>query len=302
MTTGEEVQMGDGQGEKTPNTESTATRPEVNANEIKVLLDSPTIGNQYFYFGSSGVAQEKLDSPTIGNQHFHLGPSGAAQEKPLDDLPDDLPSLPKGLHPFQDPRHDRMLSELEERRIILLASYQESAAYAAAFSLVHDDHFHRQAKRSLYPTRNCDKERSDLDLVSLTEESILGKTPQILLIDIGSWCTLFDSVLRLDWGIVSQVHARLEEHSSYLILALNEDLLNDEKATARAKSSFPYYAVSHLRYLLSRDLADRAEDLEKRLLAAIGNGASPTDLQELHQHVANRLAEGMAAFEEFLIQ
>jgi len=137
-------------------------------------------------------------------------------------------------------------------------------------------------------------------LVALTEEEFLGETPQVLLIDIDSWCTLFDSVLTSSWGIVGRVHDRLENHSSYLILAVNEDLLRDETKTERARNSLPYYTVSHLRYLLARDLTDRAEDLEKRLLAAIERGAM--ELGELHKSVADRLAEGVVAFEEFLVK
>jgi hypothetical protein len=250
-------------------------RTEVTAEEVKVLLNSPTIGTQYIYLESSG----------------------AAKDKPLEDLPDDLPSLPANLHPFRDPRHGRLRSDLEERRILLLTSHQESAAYAAAYSLVTDDHFRRQSKRALFPTRR-DKERSDLDLIALTEEEFLGQTPQIILIEIDSRCTLLDSVLTLNWGNVGRVRDRLEDHSSYLILAVDEDLLRDEAATARARKSLPYYAVSHLRYLLDRDLADRAEDLERRLLASIERGM---ELRELHQRVADRLAAGVAAFEEFLV-
>jgi hypothetical protein len=285
MITGdrEEVQPGEQPTEanekENPSGIEPPARTEINAEEVKVLLSSPTIGTQYIYQSS-----------------------GAAQDKPLEDLPDDLPSLPPNLHPFRDPRHDRLLSELEDRRILLLSSYQESAAYAAAYSLVTDDHFRRQFKRALFPTRRRDKERSDLDLVALAEEEFLGEMPQILLIEIDSWCTLLDSALTLGWGSVGKVRDRLENHSSYLILAVNEDLLRDEAATARAKSSFPYYAVSHLRYLLARDLADRAEDLEKRLLAAIERGTNSMELREFHQRVADRLAESVAAFEEFLLE
>lgn len=268
-----------GESEKeSPSDVEPKARTEVNAEEVKVLLKSPTIGTQNIYLGSSE----------------------AARDKPLEDLPDDLPSLPPGLHPFRDPRHDRLLSELEGRRILLLTSYQESAAYAAAFSLVTDNHFGNLERRALFPTRRRDKERSDLDLMALADDDFLGETPQILLIEIESQCTLLDSALTLGWSVVGRVRDNLENHSSYLILVVNEDLLCDESATARIKNCFACYTVSHLRYLLARDLADRAEDLEKRLLAGIERGASPVELRELYQSVATRLEEGVAAFEEFL--
>jgi hypothetical protein len=232
------------------------------------------------------------------NNFFSSG--GAPSETPLEDLLEDLPGLPPNLHPFRDPRHGRLVSELENRRVLLLTSYQENAAYAAAFSLVHDDHFRRQGKKALFPTRSRDKERSDLDLAALAEERFLGETPKILLIEIDSKCNLLDSALNFGPGIFSKVHRRLENHSSYLILAVDEDLLRNEAETAKARSTLPYYAVSHLRYLLTQDFADRADDLERRLLAVIDRGTM--ELRELHKNVAARLAEGVAAFEGFLIK
>jgi hypothetical protein len=249
---------------------------------------------------NTGDVRNQLNSGHVGTQNNYFESDGTTHETPLEDLPDDLPSLPPGLHPFRDPRHNRLLSDLEDRRIVLLTSYQERAAYAAAYSLVTDDRFHGQCKRVLFPTRTRDKERSDLDLVALAKEEFLGEKPQIVLIEIERWCTLLDSALTLGWGPASTVRKGLKNHSSYLVLAVNEDLLRDTAVTERAKNCLPYYAVSHLRYLLARDLADRAEDLEKRLLATIERGASPMDLQELHQRVAERLAEGVDAFEEFL--
>lgn len=273
----EEMPKGESEGQNASANEP-ATRIEVKAEEVKTLLNNPTIGTQNNFFGSNG--------PT--------------QDKPLEDLPGELPSLPPGLHPFRDPGHDRLLSELESRRILLLTSYQERAAYAAAFSLVTDGHFGRQRKRALFPTRKRDRERPDLDLVALTEREILGEEPQILLIDINSWCTLFDSILTLSWGIVGTVLDRLEDHSSYLVLAVDEDLLRDEAKTEKVRNSFSYYPVSHLRYLFARDLPDRAEDLEKRLLSIVARRERPMELRELYQRVADRLAEGMTAFEDFI--
>ncbi|HWM92939.1 MAG TPA: hypothetical protein VN493_19405 [Thermoanaerobaculia bacterium] len=244
---------------------------------------------------------DKVEQQLIASHmNVYFSSAEAICETALEDLPEDLPSLPPGLYPFRDPRHDHLVSELEVRRILLLTSYQETAAYAAAHSLVTDEHFHRQQKRALFPTRMGKKERSDLDLVALARDEFLGKKPQIVLIEIERWCTLLDSALALGWGPAGKIRDGLENHSSYLILAVSEELLRDGAATERAKRCLPYYTVSHLRYLLTRDFADRAEELEKRLLAPLERGESPMDLHELHQRVARRLEEGVAAFEELL--
>src|SRR4051794_6649676 len=101
----------------------------IQAEDVKVLLNSLSTG------------------------HFYFGEGGAARTKSLEDLAEDLPNYPPNLHLFRDHRHDQLLSELEQRRILLLTSYQESAAYAAAYSLVSDDHFLDKKKRALFPTR-----------------------------------------------------------------------------------------------------------------------------------------------------
>lgn len=239
----------------------------------------------------------------VGNIYNNVYSSAEeATRTPLEDLPDDLPRLPPGMHPFREPRHERLLTDLEDRRIVLLSSYQESAAYAAAFTLAHDEHFRGQAKRALLPTRSQDKERTDLDLLALTEERFLGQRPQILLIEINSTCTLLDSVLGLSWNSVGSIHDRLKPRSSYLLLVVNEDLVRDEVISERARSFIPYYAVSHIRYLLTRDFADQAADLERRLLSCLDRQANRLALRELQQRVAKRLAEGRQAFEEFLCE
>ncbi len=244
-------------------------------------------------------AETKADGKSVFNVvgTANFGSSGGAQTKPLKDLAEELPAFPIGLHPFQDPRHSKMLGELEEKRILLLTSYQESAAYAAAYSLVLDDHFGGKDKKVLFPTRLQDKERSDLDLLALADDQILGEKPRIILVEIGSRCTLSDSAKNLEWNAVSRLRDRLEDRHSYVILAVDENLFGDPVSTPR----IPCYSVSHLRYLLARDLADRADDLEHRLLASLERDKGSMDVQELYQRVADRLADGVQAFENFLL-
>ncbi len=231
---------------------------------------------------------------------IQVGADRADPTEPAPAPPDDVPRLPRHLHPFRDPRHDILLDELERKRILLLTSYQESAAYSAAFTLIHDDHFHDKRKKALFPRGARESNRLDFDVAALTEREFLGKEPQILLVEINSRCSLLESTLTVSWGVVGQMSLGLEHHGSYLILAVDEDLLCDPVRTARVKNSLPYYSVSHLRYLLSQNLADRVDEFERRLLACIERDADFTELRELEQKVAIRLAGGVSALDTLL--
>jgi hypothetical protein len=255
-------------------------RPELEERAARASMKIDTSNTIYNYFSSAKGKREKLS----------------------EDLVEDLPQLPPHLHAFREPRHSLLVSELENRRVLLLTSYQATAAYVTAFSLLHDDHFSRQLKRTLSISSRLEREGSDFNILDLVEDNFLSEKPQVMLIEINRHCTFLDSVLELGYGTLARIADRLERHCSYLVLAINEDLIRDEDIAARVRNGIPFYTVSHLRYLLSRDLADRAEEFERRLLAALEHGTYLIDLREIYQTVVDRLREGVAAFEAFLLE
>lgn len=263
------------ENEQPPTTEPPKPQTNIESEDVKVLLNGLTTGN--FYFGDGG----------------------GARARSLENLAEDLPTYPPTLHLFRDPRHDRLLSELEQKRILLLTSYQESAAYAAAYSLVTDDHFSDKKKTALFPTRGRDKDRSDLDLLALADDQFLGQTPQVVLVGIASRCTLLDSALALDWNVVARLRDKLENHHSYVILTVDEDLLH---AKASVNGRLPCYSISHLRYLLERDFASRADDFERRILAVQQRSVGKIDTRELYQGIDEALGRGADGFEAFLVE
>ena len=228
----------------------------------------------------------------IFNGYFNNGP----RREPLGTLPVDLPSLPTDIHPFRHPDHDLLLAELQSRRIVLLTSYREVAAYAAAFSLVTDRRFGDIPRKAVFPARKRDRERPDLELSNLTNDEFLGKRSQILLIEINSNCTFFDSILEAGHGLLSSVRGKLLGNDSYVVLSIDESLVDEESVRERLRGLF-CRSVSHLLYLLSPSYGDRAGAIEMRLEAVLG---SLSERRQHYQRIADCLNQGNAIFEAFL--
>jgi hypothetical protein len=262
------------------------------AEEIKRLFSDTGTGTDDLYRRSSeGSSATKPNQVTINV-------SEGSRTKPVKDLAEDLPSLPPNLHPFRDPNHKDLVKELRRCRILVLTSYQESAAYAAGYSLVTDDIFRGPNKKALFPTRGRDKDRADLDLLALTDEDFLEQ-PQILLIEVDSHCAILDSAQTLPSSVVGRIRDRLETTHSYIVLAINEDLFVKNTVAGRV----PCHSVSHLRYLLTSAVDDpAAEELERRLLTAVEHGSGAMELRELYQRVDDRLSHGIQALEDFLTE
>ncbi|MDX1997456.1 MAG: hypothetical protein SF066_07025, partial [Thermoanaerobaculia bacterium] len=224
--------------------------------------------------------------------------SGVPRETPpLSNLLEPLPGRPPHLHEFQDPRHSELISILERKRILLLTSYLEKAAYSAAFAVVHDEMFASHEKLAFSPTRTPDKGREDLDVMAITAEGVLGER-RVLLIEIGSRCSFLDALLDMDHFVTARTVEWLQIQSSCLVLVINEDLLADKAATNRARETLDLYVVSHLRYLLTRYLDSRASVIEVELASYVQRGLMAP--QEMYHHVEARLMSGIDAFEAFL--
>lgn len=242
----------------------------------------------------------QVNTPSVNHQHNYFNPNGTKVETPLEELADVLPELPQGLHPFRDPRHEQLLHDLDMRRILLLTSFGESASYAAAHTLISDARFKCLQKKILVPSRQRDKDRTDLEVGTLAQDAFLGKEPQILLVEIGSRCNLLDSLLAREWGVVGTVCDRLKGRGSYLILSVDESLVDTEVASERARDSFSYYAISHLGYLLSPYFTDRAEleELERQLITRTGRPMTPAEREVVYSRI-RKLADSTTSAEEF---
>jgi hypothetical protein len=241
-------------------------------------------------------ARDRDGSNGTSTTHINID-AGGSRTKPVKELAEELNSLPPDLHPFRDPQHEKLIGELVNRRILVLTSYQESSAYAAGYSVVKDDFYSGCTRKALYPTRERDRNRADVDLLALTDEEFLGKEQQILLIEIDSRCAILDSAERLPSSAIGRIRDQLESHGSYIVLAIKEELFTKNPAAAKVLC----HSVSHLRYLLTTHLDDHAaEEMEARLLTAGKQGGM--ELQELYRRVADRIGTGIDAVEGLLLE
>lgn len=246
-------------------------------------------------------AKDVKDGVIIGHvgSQFIVYPEGPKRETPVSSLREELsPRLPQSLHPFRAPNHGDLLKILDEQQIVLLMSYRERAAFAAGHALVHDPQFKDKKKRALFPTRRRDQARVDLDLMTVTENEFLD-FDQILLIELDNKCTFLESVMAAGDGVLSAVCAKLEQHRSYIVLSVDDRLLDGEDV-AEQICGFSPQAISHLQYLLSPRYADHAGDWENKIRALLGPLATKEEQRQYYQRLADYLARGTAEFERFL--
>ena len=244
--------------------------------------------------------KDTVISGYVAHQTIYQYGQQAKGEAPVSRLREDLsPKLPQSLHPFRAPNHPNLLRILDERRIVLLMSYRERAAFAAGHALVHDPKFQSKKKRVLFPTRRRDKERADLELMTVTENDFLDND-QILLIELDNKCTFLESVMDAGDGVISAVCGKLEQHSSYIVLSVDERLLDDEEV-AEQLCGFSPHVISHLQYILSPHYADHAAEWESKVAALLGHLATKEQQRQHYQRIGDSLARGgTSAFEKFL--
>jgi hypothetical protein len=221
------------------------------------------------------------------------------QKRSLEGLLENLPPLPATTHPFRDHRHDQWRALLEHERILILSSH-EGAAQAAAYSLAQDDQFSGKARRAFFPGKGELKDRSDLDIFAVADEQFLGESSEVLLVGIDQKCILLESILITHGPMaIGLIQSKLEKHGSHVILVVKQDLLG----SLVTKPNIAWFRVSHIRYLLEHYIPDRAEELERRVLAAVPFAAdSVEEMRELNVLVEDRLTAGVEAFENFLAE
>ena len=280
--------------------ENVETPPSVSGNGTPPRTDD----------GKPKADEEASQTPggtaTYGDVHTqilgsHIGAAyfGTRPPKALAKLLVDLPDLPRRLHPFRDPQHESLVKALTESHVIVLVSHREDASYAAAHSLLNDTAFSNRKRRALYPDSQQEKQRDDVELMSLASEGVLGNESQVLLVEIKQECTFLQSVIYAGNGIMGSVCQNLRKQDSYLVLSLDETLLKNDDHRARIRDIGAHH-VSYLRYLLSRNHADRAGDLETRLLEVLGPRPTPKALAEHYDRVADEFMRGADDFERYL--
>jgi hypothetical protein len=244
-----------------------------------------------------GRVENQVNTKTVVNQHNYF-PSGEKPPEPVGDLLEDLGKLPSAYHPYRHPLHHEIISDLEQHRIVALTSDTEEASFVAGHAVATDPCFAACKKRALFVTRLQDVDRRDLDLMSVTA-AVLPAANQILLVEIARRCTLLESILDFGPGALASISEKLEQKSCYIVLSIDESLLENERSADRIR---PYHrrTVSHLQYLLSRRFPARAAELEARLLAVAGSFGTFAERRGHYRAVESALGQSAEAFEKYL--
>lgn len=245
--------------------------------------------------GGSSHTRQTINNGHVNNQ-YNIGGSGPQLDS-MDKLLQDLGQLPRSSHPYRHPLHAELVEKLDEDPIVVLTS-DEKAAFVAGHALAHASEFADRKKRALFITRLQDKDRRDLDLMSVTAQ-VVREQRQVLLVEIAERCTFLEAILHTPPGALGNIRVTLDQHESYIVLVIDEDLLRTEDPGERIRA-FQRWRVSHLQYLLSHDFAERAETLERRLLDLVGPLTTVEERRAQYDRITNWLAEGPAFFEKQL--
>ncbi|HEV7669905.1 MAG TPA: hypothetical protein VGS22_15390 [Thermoanaerobaculia bacterium] len=246
------------------------------------------------------ISGEKVVSAShISEVHIHQAQSQSQVdtfEDPTFELP---PDRPQDVLQFRDPDHSALLVTLETKRVLVLSSFREQAALAAAYSLVAEDRFAKFRKRGLDPTRSSLSERSDLN-VDLLMRSEMSNQSEILVVQVHSKCEFLDSVVRARSLHAGSIAKSLRNRSSLLIIATDENLVQACRRPPLEQQTFAFQSVSYLAYLLtSYSPTERREEIEQlfsseRVLRAF------REREDIYEFVEDLLQQEPKEFEMFI--
>jgi hypothetical protein len=244
----------------------------------------------------NGNVRDQYYAGTINNNNYFRG----KQRRAVQELLQSLPKLSASLHPFSHPDHRKIAAALNEHRIVVLTSDRE-AAFVAGHALANDATFTGCTKLALFIATLQDKDRNDLDLVSVTE-ALVKESQRVLVVEVGEQRTFLETILHTPGGALTSIRVLLEQHCSYLVLVVDDALLEDTDGDERI-SAYHRWQVSHLQYLLSLHFPAEAGELEAHLRRIYAPPpATPADRRALYRVVESHLAHGPEAFKRFLAE
>ncbi|HEX8407674.1 MAG TPA: hypothetical protein VF883_02340, partial [Thermoanaerobaculia bacterium] len=142
-----------------------------------------------------------------------------------------------------------------------------------------------------------DKDRNDLDLVSVTD-ALVQEERRVLLVEIGEQRTFLETILHTPGGALTNICVLLEQHQCYIVIVVDESLLEDTDVEERI-NTYRRWPVSRLEYLISRFFPAGAGELERRLRKTYAPWpAKSAERLPMYRRVAS--AQGPEALMRFL--
>ncbi|HEY0141360.1 MAG TPA: hypothetical protein VGF48_10725 [Thermoanaerobaculia bacterium] len=245
---------------------------------------------------NNGDVRNQYNAGTINNHNYFRDKN----RRTVHELLQALPNLASPLYPYRHPLHADIVEKLEKHGIAVLTS-DGDAAFVAGHALANDPCFSGWKKSGLFIATLQDKDRKDLDLVSVTE-ALVKDERQVLVVEVGDQRTFLDAILHVRSGALTNIRVLLEKHRSHLVLVVDDALLEDADDAERI-TAYHRWQVSQLEYLLSRDFPTQAGELEKRLRRIFGpRPATFAERRALYRLVESHLAHGPEAFLRFIAE
>jgi hypothetical protein len=227
------------------------------------------------------------------------GEQGAIKETPFEDPTEPLP--PMILPDIEFAEGEEIWTELNEKRILLLSSFEVEPSRAVAYSIANSKTLAGFEKRTLILGGRSNRSREDLDIEFFKQPEDLSRNRQIIVIDIDRKGVFLESLRTIQGIHAGTIKASLRAREIFVVCTICQQLL-EVAPEEFLPEPFDFYhrPVPFLSYVLRKNFSpERASELEALLLAQKSRGLWGNSA-DFYQQVSGYLRRGAESLEEIV--